>query len=141
MLLKGTVFTGPHRGGPLIEKFKQRIAGLICYEPYPGTMGIKLSNPIDFEDFATKRVEHILIDGSKKTDLLIAPAKLKYKENTTDCWACVQPKGIYHEDVVELLAKENLKNTLEINDGDEIELELVKRELPKRKSSIFRNIF
>ena len=73
MKIKGNVTVGPMRGKQLIEKFFFRLSGIIGYEPFKGTLDVRLENKIDIKLYATKTIDHILLDGAKKIDAYLAP--------------------------------------------------------------------
>lgn len=148
MKLKGVIFPGVSRGANYIEIFFDRIRGLIGFVPYKGTLNVKLEKQIDFKLFDTKRIEHVLLDGTTRVDARLAPIKLHIKKENIDveydCWAIREERGIYEKDILEILAKDNIKQKFSLKDGDEVDVELFEREkksiMTKMKAS-FRRIF
>lgn len=120
--VKGKIFSGVLRGTPLIKKYYYRIIGILGFEPYKGTMDVKLERPIKIELFATKSIEHLLIDGSKFIEAYFAPVKVKFGDHEIECWAMRQINGIYGDDIVELIGKECFKEKYSLKDGDEVEI-------------------
>ncbi len=119
--IRGKIFTGMLRGTPLLDLYFHRLVGLIGYEPYRGTMNLRLEKKVRFEVFSTRAIDQILMDGSRKVDALLAPVRLRIKGSEIDCWAIKQPEGVYGQDVVEIVSKRNLKQEFSLKDGDDIE--------------------
>lgn len=156
MRIKGHVFAGLLRGRPLVEIFFDRIAYMIGFEPYKGTMDIELEKNIDIKMFATQTLEHVLMDGTKKVNAYLAPADIisqnEGKEQRYRCWAMQQVEGPYGPDVVELIAKDMLREKFSLAEGSEIEIEIfeipyaekknflgaLRNIMPRRKSQLMR---
>ena len=137
-MLKGKIFTGMLRGTPLLDVYFHRLVGLIGYEPYRGTMNLKLEKKIRVELYSTRAIEEILMDGTHKVDALLAPVHLKIKGGGIDCWAIKQPGGMYGEDVIEIISKRNLRHEFSLKDGDEIEVTFFEQPLKKKPNFILR---
>jgi CTP-dependent riboflavin kinase len=72
------------------------------------------------------------MDGSKHTDAILAPVKIRFDHNESDCWAMRQVDGIHGNDVIEILGKDCFKEKHGIKDGDMVELIFTEIEKPKR---------
>jgi riboflavin kinase len=131
--INGTVSHGVIRGRELVERFSDRLTGIIGWRPYPGTLNVKLENPLDIHNFETKRVEHVLLDGSVWIDLRMAPAKLRYKEQIIDVWWVREERGLHEEDIIEVIAPERLMDKHKMSYGEGVELELYERKVSLRK--------
>ena len=144
MRIRGHVFSGVLRGQPLIELYFHRIAGLLGFEPFKGTINIELERAIDIELFATKTLEHVLMDGTKKISALLAPIDIVFQkegnskghEERYRCWAMQQVEGPYGNDVVELIAKDMLREKFGLNEGDELDLEFFEVPSSNKKSFV-----
>lgn len=123
MIVKGIVFSGVLRGQPLIDIHFHRLIGLIGFEPYKGTLDVKLERTVDFRKYATKAVEHVLMDGKKIVNARLAPIKLIFKGHAYQCWAMQEVGGTQPEDTIELLAKDHLKSKIGLTDRDEVGVE------------------
>ena len=77
MKVRGEVFSGALRGMPLIEKYNARLIGLLGFRPFKGTMDVRLERNVDIKPFATKTIEHVISDGSKKINAYLAPVRIK----------------------------------------------------------------
>jgi len=125
--LHGTIVRGVIRGRELIERFADRLEGLLGFRPYPGTLNVKIERPIDIEDFETKRVEHILLNGSLWIDARLAPIKFTFKDKTIDAWVIEDERGLHENDVLEILHKDRLMDMFGLKQGDEVVIELRKQ--------------
>ena len=132
----GTVSRGVARGKELVERLSDRLEGILGFKPFPGTFDVRLEKPIDFELFETKRVEHVLLDGSLWIDARIAPVKLKIKGDVLDVWTIKEEKGLVEEDMLEVLAPFHIKDKYGLKDGDLVDVEMMER--PSTKVRDFR---
>jgi CTP-dependent riboflavin kinase len=141
--LHGIVARGVIRGHDLIERFSDRLDGLLGFRPYLGTLNVKLEKPINIEDFETKRVEHILLDGSLWIDARLAPIKFTFKDKTIDAWAIEDERGLHEADVLEVIHKERLMEMFGLKMGDEVIIELKKthRTLKSKLKEVFRPLW
>ncbi len=135
MRFKGRVVPGAMRGGVLIEKFYYRIKALLGFEPYKGTMDIKLEKQIEIEDFASKTVDHILLDGRRMVEVYLAPAVLHFpfagKMHDHECWAVRFVTPQEQKDVIEIIDKEKLSDMFSLKEGSELEVTLFEQKTPK----------
>lgn len=139
MKLMGKVTEGVSRGENLIENYYLRLINIVGYEPFKGTLNVRLEKPVDISLYATKAVDHILMDGTRKVYAYLAPVSLAASGNTVDCWAIRQPENVHEKDIIELMAKENLKEKLSLHNGDDVEVTFFE---PQQKKSVpGRNIF
>jgi riboflavin kinase len=138
---KGKLTFGMLRGGQLIKKFQHRLTGILGYEPFPGTLDIKLEKPININNYETKRIEHILMDGSSHVDAKLAPIRLIVErdgnEEKYNCWVIRQYKNIHDDDIIEVLTKDNVKKKFGITEGDDVEIEMTR--IPLKKYEQFRS--
>lgn len=128
MRVRGKIAPGVFRGEQLIDKYAPRLKGLLGFDPFRGTLNVKTERKIDLKFFATKTLEHIILDGSRHVDAYLAPVKLYTLNGHCSCWA-IRPVSSVHEgyvhgaDTVELIAKENLREKFSLKDDDVVELE------------------
>ncbi len=123
MLVKGKVVSGVMRGEQLIDKYSARLKGVIGFEPFPGTLNVKLERKIDLKFYATKTLEHKLLHGGPFVECYLAPVKIHKGDEEYKCWALRQEKPLHGADIIELVAKDNLRDKLSLQDGDEVEIE------------------
>ncbi|MFH0832972.1 MAG: DUF120 domain-containing protein [Candidatus Aenigmatarchaeota archaeon] len=132
MKLKGEVVSGVHRGKPLIRIYHLRLTGILGFEPFKGTLDIKMEKPIDIRPYSTKAIEQVLLDGTKKVDAYLAPVILSFKGQSHICWA-MRHETIYSSDTIEIVSKDKLKEKMSLKDGDEVEITFTE-EKKKEKS-------
>jgi len=132
MKVKGKIFSGVLRGEPLVGIYFHRLVGILGFEPFGGTMNVKLEKDIDIELYSTKSIDQVLMDGTIKVDAFLAPIIFSAKGQDYECWA-MRHTGYTHEaDVIEVLAKENLKEKFSLKDEDEVEITFFEQERKKR---------
>ena len=125
MKICGRFFHGLGRGCQLIELDRERLKGMISYEPFCGTFNIKLDTPLptkNITDVKMKRLMHTMRDGKQVVEAFIIPAKIKIKDSVEDCWIFRQENGPYEDDVLEIIHKECLEKKYNVKEGDEIEV-------------------
>ncbi|HLD49512.1 MAG TPA: DUF120 domain-containing protein [archaeon] len=138
MDIKGKVISGAMRGSPLIDIYFHRLIGIIGFEPYKGTLDIRLEKAIDIKKFSTKAIEHVLLDGSRKTDAYLAPIEIVVGGERYGCWAMRQKEYIYSDTRLEIISKENIKEKFSLKDDDDIII--VMNEIPRKKKKKLRFI-
>lgn len=125
--VEGTVVTGVLRGAALIDMFYDRIRSVLKVNPYKGTFDVRLDKPIRIEKFYTEMIYHFLPHiGKIKVDLFIAPIKLTVKGEKYECWAVRQGKSIYRDDILEIIAVDNIREKFKVEDGEKISIMLTK---------------
>ena len=124
MRVKGTVFSGFERGKDLMAKWGNRLTGMLGFKPFAGTLNVRLTEEVDMEIRAEKKLEHLLINGKPKVEAYLAPATLTSLAGSEQCWAMRQTEDVYPKNVVELLSSVNLREKLKLKDGDEVGIEL-----------------
>ncbi len=136
MIVKGVIFPGVARGENYINIFYDRICGLVGFRPYPGTMNLKMEGKIDMSVHEARRVEHILLNGKPRIDARLAPVVLHLERNgekiAYECWAIRQEKGVYGKDIIEIIAKDNLRQKFGLEDGQGIGVEFKQTKKTKR---------
>lgn len=117
--LCGKVFSGKGGGKKFLQLpwVKQQISENLSFTPYLGTLNIKLSS-----DSAVKRelLENIAA-------MRVLPAKgycegklFKATIGTVECGIVIPEVEGYPHDLLEVLASENLREKLQLVDGDEM---------------------
>lgn len=127
--------TGVLRGRSLIDIYYPRIVGTLGFEPFKGTMNVKLEKAVDIAMFSPKSIEHVLMDGGKMVYAYLAPIILSPKKKPEDyhCWAMKEPTDPV-KDTIEVIAKDNLREKFSLKDDDDVEITFT--EPPKRKRKV-----
>jgi CTP-dependent riboflavin kinase len=134
MKVVGTVFSGVGRGVQLINLNRDRIYGLLGIKAYRGTLNLRLEKPLYLKRLAHKFLYRVIKTGHMIVEMRFYKARIK----DVDCWVMRQEKSIfkldppYKDDVLEIIAKENLRERFELEDGDEVEVEILEEGMEKR---------
>ena len=117
--LSGKVFSGQGRGEEFLKLpwVKRQMKTKLGFTPYNGTLNIKLSEE------SVKRRKLL----EKATSMKVCPAKgfcsgtvFKASIGALECAIVIPEVAGYPEDVLEIIAPANLRETLQLMDGDEI---------------------
>ena len=125
--LAGRIISGVGEGSYYMSQrgYREQFKRELDFEPYPGTLDIKL-------DEASLELKAVLmqlpgrqVEGfktSKRTfgPVKFFPAKLKDKKA-----ALILPLRSHYADVVELIAPKKLRESLKLEDGDSVQVEVV----------------
>jgi len=129
--LKGIVEAGVARGAPLVDIYFFRLIGILGYEPFKGTLNVKLQRPIDIKDYSTKDISHVLMDGTTQVYAYLAPIIFTYKGQNCECWEISEPERTKGAEI-EIIAKDNLHDKFGLKDGDEVEITFFEQKKKKR---------
>ncbi len=143
MKLQGKIMSGVLRGEPLISIYYHRLVGILGFEPFRGTMNVELEKDIDIKMYSTKAIDQFLMDGTRKVDAFLAPIIFSVKRQDYECWAMRHNRHPYELSMIEILAKDNLKEKFSLNDGDAVEITFFEQEVKKGVPGlgIFRRLF
>lgn len=140
MRVRGKIAPGVSRGELLIRKFFFRIKAILGFEPYKGTLDVRLERKVKIEDYATKAIDHILVDGTRMVEAHLAPVVLHVRKggevNDHECWA-IRPVPYTHgEETVEIINRERLREKFSLKDGDDVEVTFFEPERKKDSPAI-----
>jgi riboflavin kinase len=123
--IKGTVFSGKGEGARFIEFpwVKRQMVEKLGFTPYRGTLNIALTN----EEFKKRA----LLEKVQAIEIL--PVKdfsrgRCYKANLMDkleCAIVIPEIPNYPENVIEVVAPTNLREKLQLRDGDSVEVKIL----------------
>ncbi len=125
LALVGRVFTGLCEGAYYVSHpgYKRQFIEKLGFEPYPGTLNLRLASPEDVE--ARRRLDlypSILIEGFRTKSREFGAAKC-YRALINDVLegaVVTAMRSHYDDTVLELLAPVNLRKKLGLRDGDEV---------------------
>ena len=125
--LRGTVVSGSGEGAKFVglSWVKKQITEKLGFNPYPGTLNIRLSE----ESAEIKR----LLDKAKSIEISSIANFCRGKcyraslKNHVKCAIVIPDVPNYPEDVLEIVAPVNLREKLQLKDGDHIEIEVTLR--------------
>jgi len=122
--MKGWVVSGKGEGRFYLskKKYAEQFSENLGFLPYPGTLDVKLDGT------QIRKEPDILIKGFRENgeirgDVLCFKSKLIYRGKETPCYTII-PILTSHKNVIEVIHKENLREKLKIEDGDEVEIEI-----------------
>ena len=125
LCIKGTVFSGKGEGARFIELpwVKRQIVEKLGFTPYRGTLNIELTKE-EFENRA-------LLEKAQAIE--ISPVKCFcrgrcFKANLMDrleCAIVIPEIPNYPENVIEIIAPTNLREKLQLRDGDSVEVKIL----------------
>lgn len=123
-MIKGEVFTGMNEGADYIgmDPYQEKIESVTGFRPYPGTLNLRV-NPEEAEklreDLEPEIIESFEYRGQKYSRLEVYPVSVNGEEaayidiEITD----------YGDDVMEIVAPLNLRDRLDLEDGDEVRVD------------------
>lgn len=117
-MLSGIVVSGKKEGKKYILLYQKQIMDKLGIKPFAGTLNLKVGKII--EDL--KKIDGIIIDKFVKNGIEYGKVKcFPIKFFNEDAFLLLPEKSRY-KDIVEIIAKENLREKYDIKDGDEIEI-------------------
>lgn len=121
--MKGTVFTGEGEASEFLEisEYRHFIQEKTGFEPFPGTLNLKVdpdSAEALMEDAKENRMEEFERNGDKFGGLTLYHIELEGLK------CCVIDPDItrYDQDVIEVCSSEKLRERLDLEDGDKVEI-------------------
>ena len=126
-VLGGTVVSGIGEGKYYmsLEPYKQQFAERLGFEPYPGTLNIRLSpsslpirKKIDVLDWI--RIKGFSTDGRTFGDARCLPCRI----GTISCGIVVPGRTHYPDDLIEVIAPVALRRKLGVEDTDSVTVEV-----------------
>jgi|Deesub1362A_J573_1020465.scaffolds.fasta_scaffold03430_4 riboflavin kinase len=126
--MRGRVFTGLGEGRYYLslEGYKSQISKITGFDPYPGTLNLKISP----EDLETRKKlakkPGYEIKGFETEGRSFGGCKLFKGEIEGESCAVVIPERThYPEDILEIVAPVNLRERLRLRDGDIVKVKVV----------------
>ncbi len=122
--IHGTVFSGLGEGRYYIsqQKYKQQFVRKLLFEPYEGTLNIRVAQsdmPL-FERLTYS--QGVRIDGFVSKGRTFGDVKCFLSELQGIECSVILPVRTHYTDVMEIIAKDNLRSRLSLKDGDMVEV-------------------
>lgn len=110
--MKAQVMGGKKVGAKYMEVYADKLKKLIGFEPYPGTLNLKVESvpPLEKDEIPA---------FGKFGALHLAPCAVNYER----AWAVFPERTTHPENIVEVIAEKNLKETLGLKVGDFVHLQ------------------
>jgi len=123
MEITGKIISGTHKGSYFmsLEVYKEEFRKKLKFEPFPGTFNLKIS-PENATNISSMQDKMGVIKGTGNYgDVKFLPAQLNGIVNG----AILFPVKTEHSpEILEFVAKDNLRITLKLADGDEATLKI-----------------
>ncbi len=103
-----------------VEGYKNQFIQKLGFEPYPGTLNLKLAEPLPF---ARAFRDSIRIEGFRDENRTFGECRCYPVKINSVRGAIIRPeRSSYPANLVEVIAPVNLRETLCLSDGDEVEV-------------------
>lgn len=123
-MVKAKVFTGEGKASDFLQKdpYTDFIKEKAGFKPFPGTLNVRLENAEQAEKLKKEADEYEMPPTKHKGQELGGIKVFEVKINGLD-GAIVEPElSRYDDNILELLAPVNLRDKLDIDDGDEVKV-------------------
>ena len=126
-VLSGTVINGLGEGRYYmsLEPYKKQFLHLLGFEPFPGTLNLRLSGQsiptrkkMEMQEWIT--IHGFSAEGRTFGDVRCLPCRI----NDIPCGIVVPGRTHYPEDIVEVIAGVGLRDTLKIKENDLVNVEV-----------------
>jgi riboflavin kinase len=122
VVLEGTLFSGIGEGAWYVSQsgYRRQFLEKLGFNPFPGTLNLRLRREYDDERRLLGTLPHIQIDGFRDGDRTFGPVTCyRTKINDVEDGALISAvRTHYAGDVIELIAPSNLRARLGLKDGD-----------------------
>jgi riboflavin kinase, archaea type len=121
--VKGKIVTGLGESGKFlaIDWVNRAVCDTFHFTPFNGTLNIDVGDPSIQRRLIQRDAGRITATDPGFCDAIIARGRIN---NRYDCGIIIPLVPNYPEHILEIVAPVHLKNTLGLNDGDEVQLEL-----------------
>lgn len=125
--LSGRITTGMGEGSYYVgkEKYREQFKEKLGFDPYPGTLDIKLDVKSLMVKKRLERSEGIKIEGFSTEERSFGDVKCFPAKIGEEAAAVVIPSRTYHEeDVIEVVSPVKIRHKYDLEDGDEVSVEV-----------------
>ena len=138
-VFEGTVFSGMGEGAYYVnhEAYKQQFLSKLGFQPYPGTLNLRVRKEDQEEVRFLEASPFILIEGFTDAGRSFGPAKcfLRKIADKADGAIILPVRTHYSGDVVELISLKFLREQLHLKDGDTIKVRAFSSTFQKASAS------
>ncbi|MDP7116132.1 MAG: CTP-dependent riboflavin kinase [Candidatus Woesearchaeota archaeon] len=122
-ILKGKVISGLHEGKKFmsIHQYEIQFHKILNAKPFAGTLNVEVD--IEEKEQFLKKQQKILVDGFEsehKTYYEVICHRIKI--NKKPALLILPIKNQHEPNIVEIVSEENLRESLKLEDGDEVEI-------------------
>ena len=122
VVLEGVLFSGIGEGAWYVSQrgYRKQFIERLGFDPFPGTLNLRLKRNYEDERKALKTIPHIDIDAFRDGERSFGPVICyRAKINDTEDGALISAvRTHYADDVIELISPNNLRAKLRLEDGD-----------------------
>lgn len=123
--LQGKICTGMGEGAYYMSRkgYRNRFPTMVGFIPYPGTLNIQLLEETSLKNFERLQrspasfIKEFIEDERKFGRVFVWPTFLIIGDKKIPS-ALIRPDRTHHNNQIELIAKENIKDTYNVKDGD-----------------------
>ena len=138
VVLEGTLFSGIGEGAWYVSQsgYRRQFAEKLGFEPFPGTLNLRLRREYDDERKLLETLPHIQIDGFSDGDRTFGPVTCyRAKINDAEDGALISAvRTHYAGDVIEVIARSNLRTRLGLKDGDTVKARILSSSLGRNSA-------
>ena len=125
-VFEGTVFSGLGEGAYYISQpgYKQQFATKLGFDPYPGTLNVRVREEDQAEVRMLEASPFILVEGFTDAGRSFGPAKCFHGKiaDKVEIAFIFPVRTHYSGDVVEIISSKYLRDTLRLKDGDVVKV-------------------
>ncbi len=129
VVLEGTLFSGIGEGAWYVGQsgYRRQFAEKLGFDPYPGTLNLRLRHDYKDERRLLETLPHVEIDGFRDGERTFGPVICyKAKINDAEDGALISAvRTHYAGDVIEMIAPSNLRARLGLKDGDIVKVRII----------------
>ncbi|MDI6826742.1 MAG: DUF120 domain-containing protein [Candidatus Aenigmarchaeota archaeon] len=121
IIIRGKVVDGLKDGRYYLsqKEYRESIREKLGFEPYPGTLNIKLNDQNTKERL--EKMNGIRIEGFKRNDRIFGSIKcFRCKVNGRDASVIIPERSHYGSDILEIISSFELRKKLKLKNGDEV---------------------
>ncbi len=130
IVIKGIVTSGVGEGAYYVslEGYRNQFKEKLGFDPFPGTLNLKIPKEQMFFRKLLDREEGILIKGFSSENRTFGDVKaFRSKINEIESAIVIPQRTHYPPDVLEVISPKKLRDELNLKDGDVIEIEIIWR--------------
>lgn len=122
----GEIVSGLGEGAYYINEYRERIKEYLGFDPFPGTLNVKLIHPRTVFD-AVADLEPIIIPGFVRGGRTFGDVRAyRVRVNGVEGAVVIPSRTIHPPEIAEIVAPLNIRERLGLGDGDKVRIEVVR---------------